>query len=91
MYDAIAIAFIVVVAGLFWLAFKGALRSGRLGQVGVLRLTIGIFAIVFVETLVQMISDPFPKSTFGLVLQWGALISSLIVVAVGGFRLARTH
>jgi hypothetical protein len=89
MYDAIAIAFIAAMAGLFWFAIKWATRGRRLGPAGMLRITIGIFAVVFVETLVQIISDPSPKGSLGLSLQWGALITSVLVVAVSGIRLAR--
>jgi len=60
MYDAVAIAFILVAAGLLWLTFKWASASGRLGRVGMLRLTIGVFSVIF-ERLFERLAIPFQK------------------------------
>jgi hypothetical protein len=87
MYDAIAIAFILVVAGLFWLAVKWARERGFIQQRGMLLLTIGVFSIIFVERLVQAIDEPFHQDAFDLVL----LLGSLAIVIGYGVKLVRAR
>ena len=87
MYDAIAIAFILVVAGVFWLAVKWARDRGFIQQRGMILLTIGIFFIIFVERLVQAIGDPSSRDALDLAL----MIGSLLIVIAYGFKLARAR
>jgi len=87
MYDAIAIAFILVVAGVLWLAVRWAKDKGFIQQRGMLLLTIGIFFIIFVERLVQAIGDPSSRDALDLAL----MIGSLLIVIAYGFKLARAR
>jgi len=87
MYDAIAIAFILVVAGVLWLAVRWAKDKGFIQQRGMLLLTIGIFFIIFVERLVRTIHDPFHEGA----LDRAVLVGSLAIVIGYGIRLVRAR
>lgn len=87
MYDAIAIAFILVVAGVFYLAVKRATDRGLIQQRGLILLTMGIFSIIFVERLVRTIADPAHQDAFDLAL----LIGSLAIVIGYGAKLVRSR
>jgi membrane protein implicated in regulation of membrane protease activity len=87
MYDAIAIAFILVVTAAFYLAVRWAMKGGLMGQAGLYGLIIAIFAIVFVERLVRTVANPSSQNA----LDWAALIGSLAIVIIYGVRLARAR
>jgi len=87
MYDGIAIAFILVVAGVFWLAVKWARDRGFIQHRGMILLTIGIFFIIFVERLVRTIHDPFHQDALDLAL----LAGSLAIVIGYGVKLVRAR
>jgi len=91
LYSAVAIAFIIVVAALFWLAFKWATARGYIGRTGESLLVIGIFSVVFLERLVQTIGNPFPRDTFALIREGGVMVLSLVVVIICSVRLARAR
>lgn len=87
MYDAIAIAFILVFTVAFYLAVKRAMDRGSMGQAGMYRLTIAIFSIIFVERLVRTIADPAHRDA----LDWLTMFGSLAIVTIYGFRLKRAR
>lgn len=87
MYDAIAIAFILVFSAAFYLAVKWAMGRRSMQQTDMYRLTIAIFSVIFVERLVRTIADPVHRGA----LDWFILIGSLAFVIVYGFRLLRAR